>query len=69
MLRAVYKWNEDPKFLFIIQLFLIRYDTAVLTACLALPEYRDVFSLNNDANGVAASVASLSASFLVSLVS
>ncbi|KAG2222946.1 hypothetical protein INT45_012924, partial [Circinella minor] len=45
------------------------YDTAVLTACLALPEYRNVFSLNNDANGVAASVASLSASFLVSLIS
>ncbi|KAI9262136.1 general substrate transporter [Phascolomyces articulosus] len=46
-----------------------RYDTAVLTACLALPEYRQVFSLNNDTNGVAAVVASLSASFLTSLVS
>ncbi|KAI8139122.1 major facilitator superfamily domain-containing protein, partial [Fennellomyces sp. T-0311] len=45
------------------------YDTAVLTACLALPEYRRVFSLNSDANGTAAVVVSLAASFLASLVS
>ncbi|KAI9497709.1 general substrate transporter [Zychaea mexicana] len=45
------------------------YDTAVLTACLALPEYRRVFSLNSDANGTAAVVVSLAASFFTSLVS
>ncbi|KAI9318115.1 general substrate transporter [Dichotomocladium elegans] len=46
-----------------------RYDTGALTACLAMPEYRRIFSLDSDAYGTAAVIASSSASFLASLVS
>lgn len=46
-----------------------RYDTGVITACIAIPVFREIFSLNDDAHGAAAVVISLVSSLVASFVS
>ncbi|KAL1934776.1 hypothetical protein VTP01DRAFT_6958 [Rhizomucor pusillus] len=45
------------------------YDTGVITACIAIPIFREIFSLNDDAHGAAAVVISLVSSLVASFAS